>query len=59
MVHGKRLQASYNLVDIQRGKVPDPEVYGNDTIVVDNSASRGILRDIATATPLFYLFSVW
>ena len=59
MVGGKRLQASYNLVDIQRGKVADPEVYGNDTIVVDNSTSRGILRDIATATPLFYLFSVW
>jgi polysaccharide export outer membrane protein len=58
-VNGKRIQASYNLVEIQRGKLPDPEVYGNDTIVVDNSTSRGILRDIATATPLFYLFSVW
>ena len=58
-VNGKRLQASYNLVDIQRGKVPDPEVYGNDTIVVENSTSRGLLRDIATASPLFYLFTVW
>jgi polysaccharide export outer membrane protein len=58
-VDGKRLQASYNLVDIQRGKIPDPEVYGNDTIVVENSTSRGLLRDIATATPLIYLFSVW
>ena len=58
-VDGKRLQATYSLLDIQRGKVPDPEVYGNDTVVVENSTSRGILRDIATATPLIYLFSVW
>lgn len=58
-VGGKRLQASYNLAEIQRGKVADPVVYGNDTIIVANSTSRGILRDIATATPLFYLFSVW
>lgn len=58
-VDGKRLQRSYNLADIQRGKIPDPEVYGNDTVVVENSTSRGILRDIATATPLIYLFSVW
>jgi len=58
-VNGKRLQASYNLLDIQRGKIPDPQVYGNDTVVVENSASRGILRDIATASPLFYLFTVW
>jgi polysaccharide export outer membrane protein len=58
-VDGKRIQASYNLVDIQRGKIPDPEVYGNDTIVVENSRGRSILRDIATATPLIYLFSVW
>jgi polysaccharide export outer membrane protein len=58
-VNGKRLQASYNLYDIQRGRVSDPEVYGNDTIVVETSASRSLLRDIATATPLFYLFTVW
>jgi polysaccharide export outer membrane protein len=58
-VGGKRLQASYNLIDIQRGKVADPEVYGNDTIVVETSTSRGLLRDIATASPLLYLFSIW
>jgi polysaccharide export outer membrane protein len=58
-VGGKRMQAAYNLLDIQRGKVRDPQVYGNDTIVVENSTGRGLLRDIATATPLFYLFTVW
>lgn len=58
-VDGKRMQRTYNLADIQRGKITDPEVYGNDTVVVESSAGRSILRDIATATPLFYLFSVW
>jgi polysaccharide export outer membrane protein len=58
-VDGKKLQASYNLVDIRKGTAPDPDIYGNDIIVVENSTSRGILRDIATASPLFYLMSVW
>jgi polysaccharide export outer membrane protein len=58
-VDGKRLQADYNLVDIRRGSVQDPDVYGNDIIVVESSRGKGILRDLATASPLFYLMSVW
>jgi polysaccharide export outer membrane protein len=58
-VNGKRMQANYNLVDINNGKATDPQVYGNDIIVVENSQGRGLLRDIATAAPLLYLFSVW
>lgn len=58
-VAGKKMQATYNLVAIRKGSTPDPDIYGNDIIVVENSKSRGILRDIATASPLFYLMSVW
>jgi polysaccharide export outer membrane protein len=58
-VNGKQMQGSYNLVEIRRGKATDPEIYGNDIIVVENSMGRGLLRDIATASPLLYLFSVW
>jgi polysaccharide export outer membrane protein len=58
-VNGQRLQASYNLVDIRRGSVQDPDVYGNDVIVVESSRGKGLLRDLATASPLFYLMSVW
>ena len=58
-VDGKKLQASYNLVDIRRGTAPDPDVYGNDIIVVENSRGRGLLRDLAAASPLIYLMSVW
>jgi polysaccharide export outer membrane protein len=58
-VNGKRLQANYNLVDIRRGTREDPDVYGNDIIVVEGSRGKGLLRDLATASPLFYLMSVW
>jgi polysaccharide export outer membrane protein len=58
-VGGQHVQASYNLVDIRNGKAQDPAVYGNDVIMVENSAGRGVLRDLATAAPLLYLFSVW
>jgi polysaccharide export outer membrane protein len=59
MVGGKRVQASYNLAAINNGKAVDPPVYGNDIIVVESSQGQGLLRDIATAAPLLYLFTVW
>ena len=47
-VGGKRMQAAYNLVDIQSGKVPDPEVYGNDTIVIGTAPAAA---SCATSPP--------
>jgi polysaccharide export outer membrane protein len=59
VVDGKRLQASYDLVGIRKGKVADPEVYGNDIVVVDDSASRGVFNNLVQMGPLFYLFTVF
>jgi polysaccharide export outer membrane protein len=54
-VNGKRVQATYNLSEIEKGSVADPEIYGNDTVIVGTSGGRSFLRDLATVSPLFYL----
>jgi polysaccharide export outer membrane protein len=59
VVDGQRLQASYDLVGIRKGKVSDPEVYGNDIVVVDDSAGRGLFNNLVQMGPLFYLFTVF
>jgi polysaccharide export outer membrane protein len=55
-VNGQRMAAGFNLVDIRTGKTDDPQVYGNDIIVVDSSNARGFLRDLVSTIPLLAIF---
>lgn len=59
-VGGQKLAALYNLKAIERGNYADPEVYPNDVIMVGESASRRLFKDVlstapALLTPLIYL----
>lgn len=59
-VDGKRMAALYNLGAIRRGMYADPRVYANDVIVVGESRSRRMFKDIlqvapALATPIVLL----
>ena len=49
---GKRYAALYNLGAIRRGIYHDPEIYAGDVVVVGESNSRRLFRDILAATPL-------
>ncbi len=51
-VGDREMAALYNLQAIRLGNYPDPRVYANDTIVVGDSASRRLFRDILQASPL-------
>lgn len=51
-VNGQRMAALYNLGAIRRGYYADPAIYSQDIVVVGNSESRRIFRDILTASPL-------
>jgi polysaccharide biosynthesis/export protein len=51
-VGGRKMAAMYNLGAIERGAYEDPEVYANDVVVVGDSPSRRIFRDILQAAPL-------
>lgn len=50
--NGQRYAALYNLGAIRRGIYDDPEIYAGDVVVVGESNSRRLFRDILAATPL-------
>ncbi len=51
-VSGQRMAAMFNLKDIRSGRYVDPQVYGNDIVVVGEDATRRFLKDAAIAFPL-------
>lgn len=51
-VGGKRYAALYDLRAIERGAYADPEIYPGDTVMVGDSKSRRLFKDIITFTPL-------
>ena len=51
-VDGQRLAALYNLKLVRRGTVPDPRLFPKDIVVVGDSPTRRLLRDLAATLPL-------
>jgi len=55
-IDGKRYAAKFDIREIRAGRLVDPEVLGNDIVVVDFSGPRSNLRDFLYTVPLFGLF---
>lgn len=55
IVNGQRMQATYNLAAIEKGSAEDPEVYGNDTVIVGVSGSKAMMKNFGILSPLIYL----
>lgn len=55
-INGQRQAAAFDLTDIRRGKEPDPEIFGNDIVVVDGSAARSRFQTLLQTLPLISLF---
>jgi polysaccharide export outer membrane protein len=55
-VNGQRFAARFNLDDIRGGRAPDPEVYGNDIVVVGQDKARQRFKDLISVAPLLSLF---
>ena len=55
-IEGHRAAAAFDLNRVREGLTPDPQVYGNDIVVVDGSRSKSALRDIARTLPLLAIF---
>lgn len=49
---GQRFAALYNLGAIRRGMYEDPEIFAGDIVVVGESNSRRLFRDVLAASPL-------
>lgn len=52
VVRGQRYAALYNLKLIRKGAYPDPAIYADDVIVVGDSSSRRLFKDILQFAPL-------
>ena len=55
-VEGKRLAAVYDLREVRKGKVEDPQIYGDDIIVVEQSGSKTALRRFIESMPVLGVF---
>lgn len=51
-VNQQRMAALYSLKSIRRGVYEDPEIFANDVVVVGNSPSRRIFKDVLAGSSL-------
>lgn len=51
-IGGKQVGAIFNMKHISRGEAFDPEILGNDIVVVGHSTIKAAWRDVLTAAPL-------
>jgi len=55
-VSGQKMAAMFNLRDIRSGRYADPEIFGNDIVVVGESAARRFFKDATMSFPLLARF---
>jgi polysaccharide export outer membrane protein len=55
-VKGKRMGAVFDLAKVRAGLVADPQIYGNDMIVVEKSGSKSAYREFIQSAPAFNIF---
>ena len=55
-VNGQRMGALFDVQAIRRGKAPDPQLVGNDIVVVGYSQAKRVWQNILSATPLIGIF---
>lgn len=56
-IDGRRSVALFDLSAIRQGRAEDPQVLGDDVIVVDTSRLNSTLREIVSALPAFAAFA--
>ena len=55
-VDGKKMAAAYNMRELRSGRIEDPQLYGDDIVVVEQSGSKSAVRQFLQAIPAFGLF---
>jgi len=57
VVDGKKMGARFDIKAIRSGAAADPQVYGDDIIVIDQSGSKTAFRRLMESLPIFSIFS--
>jgi polysaccharide export outer membrane protein len=55
-IKGQRMAAVFDLREIRGGNAPDPQVYGDDLIVVDESGSKSAYKTLIASIPVLGFF---
>jgi polysaccharide export outer membrane protein len=55
-IDGRRYAAKFDIREIRAGRLVDPEVLGNDIVVVDFSGPRSNLKDFLFTLPIVAMF---
>jgi polysaccharide export outer membrane protein len=55
-VDGKRMGAVFDLAQVRAGTMPDPQIYGDDIIVVETSGSKTAFRRFIESVPVIGIF---
>ncbi|MGY1457314.1 MULTISPECIES: polysaccharide biosynthesis/export family protein [unclassified Luteimonas] len=55
-VNGERMAAAFDLAAVRRGDMDDPQVYGDDIIVIERSGSKSAFREFLRTVPALGLF---
>lgn len=58
-VQGKRMGAVFDLREVRTGNAPDPQIYGDDIIVVEQSGSKSAFRRFIQSVPAIGLFTLF
>jgi polysaccharide export outer membrane protein len=56
-IDGKRMAAAFDLTEIRKGKMENPQVYAGDIIIVDGSRIQQIQRQILMTLPIVGMFN--
>lgn len=59
VIDGKRMAAVFDLRMIRGGNAEDPQVFGDDLIVVDESGSKSAFRDLLRTMPVVGMFTAF
>lgn len=58
-IGGQKMIARFDLVEIESGKAPDPDIFGGDIVVVYRSDARLLLRTVLELTPFVMVFRAY
>lgn len=56
-INNRRAAAVFDLTAIRQGKAEDPEVYGNDVVVVERSGAKSFLNELRGIAPILGVFT--
>jgi polysaccharide biosynthesis/export protein len=59
VVKGQRMAAVFDLKQIRAGQAEDPEIFGDDIVVVDKSQVKSTFRAVIESLPLVNLFTIY